>query len=182
MRISDWSSDVCSSDLFVGLEAYEQAGGVVLRELFQHDDGGWLQDVALLDHRVTEKLTAEAEQVAAEGWKWIEVATEFPYGHVRDLRDLEGVPVEISADEQAAIDALNVEYAKLEAEYEDADELPDDVDQRLGEIEAALAAFDTRPIVYAEAEIGRAGAFRSEVRRVGTECVSPCRCRWSQYP
>src|SRR3546814_2241574 len=104
MRISDWSSDVCSSDLestvrasdkrvqFVGLEAYEQAGGVVLRDLFQHDDGGWLQDVALLDHLVTEKLTAEAEQVAAEGWKWIEVATEFPYGHVRDLRDLEVVP------------------------------------------------------------------------------------------
>src|SRR3546814_14730121 len=91
MRISDWSSDVCSSDLestvrasdkrvqFVGLEAYEQAGGVVLRDLFQHDDGGWLQDVALLDHLVTEKLPAEAEQVAAEGWKWIEVATEFPY-------------------------------------------------------------------------------------------------------
>src|SRR3546814_15648917 len=88
-RISDWSSDVCSSDL--------------------HDDGGWLQDVALLDHLVTEKLTAEAEQVAAEGWKWIEVATEFPYGHVRDLRDREGVPVEISADDQAAIDALNVD-------------------------------------------------------------------------
>ena len=31
------------------------------------------------------------------------------------------------------------EYAKLEAEYENADELPDDVDARLGEIETALA-------------------------------------------
>ncbi|CAO3356303.1 putative plasmid stabilization protein [Azospirillum palustre] len=35
--------------LFVGLEAYEAAGGVVMRDLFQHDDGGWLQDPALLD-------------------------------------------------------------------------------------------------------------------------------------
>src|SRR3546814_19936525 len=82
---------------FVGLEAYEQAGGVVLRDLFQHDDGGWLQDVALLDNLVTEKLTAEAAQGAAERSKWTAVATEFPYGQGRDLRDLEGVPVESTA-------------------------------------------------------------------------------------
>ena len=31
---------------FVGIDAYEQAGGVVLRDLFEDDDGGWLQDVA----------------------------------------------------------------------------------------------------------------------------------------
>lgn len=41
---------------FVGLDAYEQAGGGILRDLFEHDDGGWLQDVALLDRLVTEKL------------------------------------------------------------------------------------------------------------------------------
>src|SRR5215475_3442016 len=38
---------------FIGLDAYEQAGGGVLRDLFEHDDGGWLQDVALLDRIVT---------------------------------------------------------------------------------------------------------------------------------
>src|SRR6266704_3042523 len=41
---------------FVGLEVYEQAGGTVLRDLFAHDDGGWLQDVPLLDRLATEKL------------------------------------------------------------------------------------------------------------------------------
>ena len=59
---------------FVGLLAYEQAGGGVMRDLFEHDDGGWLQDVALLDRLVTEKMTAEAETIAKEGWKWISVA------------------------------------------------------------------------------------------------------------
>ena len=34
---------------FVGLESYEAAGGAVLRDLFENDGGGWLQDVALLD-------------------------------------------------------------------------------------------------------------------------------------
>ena len=56
-----------------GLDAYEQAGGTVMRDLFVHDDGGWLQDVPLLDRLATEKLKAEAETIAAEGWKWIAV-------------------------------------------------------------------------------------------------------------
>ena len=38
---------------------YEAAGGVVMRDLFEHDDGGWLQDPALLDRLVIEKLQAE---------------------------------------------------------------------------------------------------------------------------
>src|SRR5580700_9876824 len=52
---------------FVGVDTYEAAGGVVLRDLFQHDDGGWLQDPALLDRLVIEKLQAEAETLRAEG-------------------------------------------------------------------------------------------------------------------
>jgi ParB family transcriptional regulator, chromosome partitioning protein len=46
---------------FIGLEAYERAGGAVMRDLFAHDDGGWLQDVPLLDRLVTEKLKADAK-------------------------------------------------------------------------------------------------------------------------
>jgi ParB family chromosome partitioning protein len=146
---------------FVGIAAYEAAGGSILRDLFEQDDGGWLQNVPLLDRLVTEKLKAEAETIAAEGWKWIEVAVSFPYGHDDGLRQLEGTPADITADEQATIDALQAEQAKLEAEYQDADELPDEVDVRLGEIEEALSAFDNRPHIFDHAEIVRAGAFVS---------------------
>src|SRR3990167_2436956 len=65
---------------FVGLDTYESAGGVVLRDLFEEDNGGWLEDVALLDRLATEKLSAAAQTIAAEGWKWIEVAVDFRYG------------------------------------------------------------------------------------------------------
>ena len=122
---------------FIGLDAYEQAGGTVMRDLFEHDDGGWLQDVPLLDRLVTEKLKAEAETIAAEGWKWIAVAVDFPYGHTNGLREIEGEPVDLTEEERATLDALNAEYAKIEEDYQDADELPDEIDQRLGEIEAA---------------------------------------------
>ena len=46
--------------VFIGLERYAAAGGEVLRDLFQSDDGGWLQDVALLERLVTEKLWLRA--------------------------------------------------------------------------------------------------------------------------
>ncbi len=146
---------------FVGLDAYQHAGGGVLRDLFEHDDGGWLQDVALLDRLVTEKLKAEAETIAAEGWKWISVAVEFSYGHTQGLREIEGKRVDLSPQEPATIDALNAEQAKLETDYQDADELPDEVDRRLGEIESALAAFEDRPMLYEPTEIARAGVFIS---------------------
>ena len=68
------------------------------------------------------------------------MAIDFPYDHTRGLREIEGKPVDLSPEEQATIDALNAEQAKLESDYQDADELPDEVDQRLGEIEAALTA------------------------------------------
>ena len=71
---------------FVGLDAYAEAGGEVLRDLFQTDDGGWLRDAALLETMVTEKLNEEAEAIRAEGWHWIEVGTDFPYGHTYDPR------------------------------------------------------------------------------------------------
>ena len=146
---------------FVGLDAYEAAGGMVLSDLFEEDGGGWLQDVVLLDRLVTEKLAAEAEKIAAEGWKWIEVAVDFQYGHSQHFRRLEGVVIELTSDEQATFDALTAEQAKLESEYEGAEELPDEVDARLGEIEQALAAFDSRPARYEPAEIVRAGVFVS---------------------
>lgn len=146
---------------YVGIDAYERAGGPVLHDLFEHDGGGWLQDVALLDRLVTDKLKHDAEVIAAEGWKWISVAVDFPFGHTSGLRELEGTPASLSSEEQGAIDALNAEHDRLEAEYQDADELPEEVDQRLGEIEAALLAFEERPMIYDPADIACAGVFIS---------------------
>ncbi|TGQ04121.1 MULTISPECIES: ParB/RepB/Spo0J family partition protein [unclassified Mesorhizobium] len=147
--------------VFVGLESYEAAGGEVLRDLFQSDDGGWLQDVPLLERLVTEKLQMIADEIANEGWKWIEVAVSFPYGATNGLRELEGTPIDLTGDEQVTLDALRDEFDKLQAQYEEADELPDDVDQRFGEIETAIKSLEARPVRFDPVEIARAGVFVS---------------------
>jgi len=147
--------------IFVGVDAYQAAGGCILRDLFQDDDGGWLQDPALLDRLVDEKLKTAADQIAEEGWKWIEVAVSFPYGHDHGLRELAGTAVDLTDEERATREALRDEYDRLEAEYSEADELPDEIDQRLGEIEEALDAFERRPVTYDPADIRIAGVFVS---------------------
>jgi ParB family chromosome partitioning protein len=146
---------------FVGIDAYEAAGGVVLRDLFEHDDGGWLEDAVLLERLVIEKLKAEAEALQNEGWKWIAVAPEFPYGHTNGLPRLHGETVDLTDQERTTREALSAELDRLEQQYVDVNELPEEVDQRLSEIETALEAFDDRPIVYDPAEVARAGAFVS---------------------
>src|SRR3546814_11601457 len=104
MRISDWSSDVCSSDLVLDM---------VLMVAANEDDivpaGGIVEPPA----RYEIILEAAIEEVAAE-----------------DVEDI-------------VFDAIG---------------------QRRGGIEQRVK-----------------GALRSEERRVGKECVSTCRSRWSRY-
>lgn len=146
---------------FIGVDAYVAAGGTVLRDLFQGDDGGWLQDVLLVDQMTADKLKAESEAIAAEGWKWIEVAPDFAYGHAFGLRQMRGETAALTAEEEASRDALQAELDRLSDEYQDADELPDAVDDRLSELETAIEGFDNRPVLFDAAEVERAGAFVS---------------------
>ena len=147
--------------VFVGVEAYESAGGIVLRDLFSSDTGGWLQNPALLDRLAREKLAKEADGIGAEGWKWSEFSIDFPYGQTGGLRRLPATQAALTEEEQARHDAVLAEYGALSDEYEGVEELPEEVDRRLGELEQSIAAVDERLPVYAPADMARAGVFVS---------------------
>ncbi|MEE3502989.1 ParB N-terminal domain-containing protein [Acidiphilium acidophilum] len=141
--------------------AYVAAGGAVMRDLFQPDDGGWLQDAGLLQRVVCEALERDAAVIRAEGWKWVEVAIDFSYGHTYGLRLIAGEQPPLTEVESAAVEALRAEAEQLEEAHAHEDELPDAIEQRLDEIEAALTAIEARPVIYDTADIARAGAFVS---------------------
>jgi len=61
---------------FVGIEAYEEAGGVVRRDLFDDDRSRFLSDPAVLQRLAVEKLEAIAAAVREEGWAWVEARVE----------------------------------------------------------------------------------------------------------
>ncbi len=142
-------------------EDYIAAGGAVMRDLFQQDDGGWLQDSGLLARVVAERLERDADAIRAEGWKWVEVAPEFPYGHIYGMRRIPGTRRPLTGEEIAQVEAFRAEAEQLEEEAAAADEVSDDADQRLGEIEAEIDALTHRPPVYDPAEIAMAGVFVS---------------------
>jgi len=146
---------------FIGLTAYEEAGGSVLRDLFSPEDGGHVEDAGLVEMLANERLREEAEKLAGEGWKWIEIAVDFPYGHTNGLRVLESVGPRLTEEEQNTRDALVEELDTLYNTHGGEDDLPDEVDQRLGELETAIETFDGRPVLYDAAEVARAGAFVS---------------------
>ena len=141
--------------LFVGIEAYQAAGGAVMRDLFTDDHGGYLEDPTLVDRLVTEKLKVEAARIAAEGWKWVSAALDFKYGHTNGLRRIAGEPIDMSDDERASYDALVAEFDALNEQYDSTEE----ADTRFGELEALIEAFDKRPLRYEPEDIARAGVF-----------------------
>ena len=139
---------------FVGVEAYEAAGGGILRDLFTEDGGGWLEDVVLLDRLVGEKLTGLADEARErEGWKWAEAGLEYPdlsaFGRVYP------VAVERSEADAAEIAALSEEYDGIVSEAGD-DGLSPEADARLEEIDKALQAFGP-DFAYAPEARARAG-------------------------
>jgi ParB family chromosome partitioning protein len=146
---------------FIGIDAYTEAGGYVMRDLFSSDDDGWLQDPALVELLVNEKLSEVAQEIGAEGWKWVEAAIDLPYGCERGKRRITGTTVPLTDEEQAQLDALVEEYDAIGEEYRDGCDLPDAVDARLTEIDAELTTLNCRPVVFHPEEQARAGVFVS---------------------
>jgi len=58
---------------FVGLTAYEEAGGQVTRDLFGNEDEAYIEDSGLLHQLATAKLEAKAVELREEGWQWVEI-------------------------------------------------------------------------------------------------------------
>jgi ParB family chromosome partitioning protein len=143
--------------VFVGLDAYVAAGGAVLVDLFTEAGQGWLEDVALLERLVAEKLEAQAVALReAEGWKWTAAYLAYPYDH--GCRRVWETLLPRSAEQEAARSALIAEREELVERYADLADLPEAVEARLAKIEEALAPLGDR-YGFDPDDKARAGAF-----------------------
>ena len=97
---------------FVGADAYAEAGGTIIRDLFTEDRGGYFEDAMLLDRLVIGKLENIAAEVqAAEGWKWTAAHIDYPHAH--GLRRSYPHPVDLSEEDAAFYDAAQEELERL---------------------------------------------------------------------
>jgi len=135
---------------FVGLDAYQAAGGIIVRDLFDQEHHGFLTDAELLIRLTREKLESAAGPVREEGWKWVEIMPEYDYEAEADLRQVYPRPPELSEAVLAKIDALEAQYDALDGDNEEDYPEFDRID---GEITALRG-----DAVFDPADIQRAGA------------------------
>ena len=117
---------------YVTLKAYEKAGGTVRRDLFsQDDDGVFILDVPLLDRLVSEKLDRAAKTAQKEGWKWVEVRSDFDYQAKSKFHIRREELTPLSAKKQAELETLQKEYDELEDQWSNSDdaERPERLDE-----------------------------------------------------
>ena len=132
---------------FVGLDAYEAAGGGIRRDLFAEDDAGvYLEDAALLERLAQDKLAGIAMEVKAEGWAWVDATPAMTHA---DLQAFQRAPRErreptkreaqriekLQARMQAIGEAVD---AAMEEDDEDKAEALQEEGERLGEQLQAL--------------------------------------------
>jgi len=143
--------------VFIGAEAYEAAGGVIERDLFSEGSEGWFADPALLDQLAQAKLEEAAVAVWAEGWKWANACIDYPSAH--GLRRLYPKERPWSAEEaQAYSDACDA-YNALAAEWEQADDVPAEVEADLSVRQDAVEAMDRARYGYEPEDVSRSGVF-----------------------
>ena len=149
---------------FVGLDAYEAAGGGTRRDLFAEADSGvYLTDATLLERLAQDKLASLAAEVQAEGWAWVDATPGTTHADLqafqcaprqrRNPNKREAQRIEkLQTKMQALAEAVD---AALDAEDEDKADALQEEGEHLGE---QLQALEEGLQDYGEAVKAAAGA------------------------
>ena len=156
---------------FVGVDAYEAAGGPVLRDLFadEYENGVWLEDPKLLTELATQRLAAAAAELATR-WKWAEAIVEVDWSATARYGRIHPVPSEETDEEAAEIERLRTRHDEIATmeEHEWTDELVEEAEtiearlHAIGDEVDARATFRTEDFAIAGciATIGRDGSLQ----------------------
>src|SRR3546814_14556774 len=145
MRISDWSSDVCSSDLAVGADDMPAGIRLVARHDFAQAPRGCHYPIDQPFARAVAKTIADDDSRAVPGLP------------ERDRRH------------------------RMEIDQDRMTKAAPRLDQSLGERGVIGSVEGFEPPVSRRTVDRPLPQWRSDERRVGQECVSTCRSRWSPY-
>ena len=130
---------------FVGIKAYEAAGGVLLRDLFDDNAAAHMENPELLERLAIEKLQDAAKTYDAD-WKWVEVHLAVDYGAFRSFGRVYPQEIEPAADLLAEENNLMAREEELALANDGADWADAEADEyhaiepRLREIEALQKA------------------------------------------
>ena len=137
---------------FVGVEAYEAAGGALDRDLFADDDEGeglWFQDPKLLSDLAMRRLRVAADELESH-WKWAEPVLDADWSTTARFGRVHPAPATPTDAERAELDRLE---ARLDAlAQQDACTAGESLEERsvAERIDAIEAAVEARALYSPE--------------------------------
>lgn len=149
---------------YVGVAAFEKAGGVVVRDLFSKVDDGYLSNVALLERIALEKLGKVRAKLLKEGFGWVDVMPRADYSTLSAFAVVRTSVSALTDEEAARLAVLDEQIIQLDDTIEDLEEGEDD--ERFDELSAELADLEkerdaiqkNRPRIENAADKALAGA------------------------
>lgn len=150
---------------FVGLNAYETAGGFIRRDLFaENEDDGFVTDSELLRRLAAEKLEKAAVQLKDSGYVWVEVIPQLDYATLSTFGRVQHGLREATAKEQTTLDALEKQLADIERQsqaIEDDEDRLSELSDQAEKIEVRIEALQDKRKVLDPAQQALAGAIVS---------------------
>lgn len=151
---------------FVGVEAFEKAGGVVTRDLFSNADDGYTTDVALLDQLALAKLDKERAKLVKEGFGWVDILPRADHSELSAYSAVRAKQSVLTTEQQALVAELDEQIGKLDETIDALDEDATDEHGRLEKERSALVAeqssiFKTRVMIPNADDKALAGALVS---------------------
>jgi ParB family transcriptional regulator, chromosome partitioning protein len=137
---------------FVGLDAYEAAGGYVRRDLFSDDENaGYMENAELLHQLATDRLVALSQTLLADGWSWTECRTRYDAMEIMRHGRIQSTTREPTKAEETELAELTARrdaaQAELDGYYDEDGEADEDRCERL---EAAATSAAHAVDQYAE--------------------------------
>jgi ParB family transcriptional regulator, chromosome partitioning protein len=152
---------------FVGVPVYEAAGGSVRRDLFaEGEQGVYICDPIKLTQLANEKLAAAAEELKADGWKWVECLTQgIDYSILRRFEKIDARNAPLPEQTKTQLAELERQRDGLRQQIQEAEEI-EEIDEAesnplYGQLQAVEESIETiqrnRPRQYAKRTKARCG-------------------------
>ncbi|KAA3448616.1 plasmid stabilization protein [Mesorhizobium sp. SARCC-RB16n] len=160
---------------YVGIEAYEAAGGGVLRDLFAEDELTFLTDRPLLVKLASDRLETMAEELRLFGWKWVEISLDTTFIHGCGFGRIHAVRRDPTETEQVELSALGGQYDELAEAidaYAEGDPQIEADEAKLQALESRMEAIQNAAEAFDPQEMALAGCVVA-ISHGGTVQVTP---------
>ena len=127
---------------YVGVDSFEQAGGMVERDLFSDSGTGYIRDAGLLEKLAMQKLEQHAKTLRKEGAAWVDIMPRADHADLAQFGRVRTTNSVLSEEAQQQVDELTKRMTVLVERIDAADE--NDEEELAGQLREEQEALSTQ--------------------------------------